>query len=334
MISIKKFLSKDDEAERAVMQAVRLLVLGIAEHAGGGEADVTARFRQGVQEIADVLVDDIDPDQLLVHANAVVSALQDHHRRATRHRALQTTELQNMVKMLASTLAAVAAASGTQVMRLGEIEKQVVVASELNDVRTIKAKLSECLEDIRKESERQRKETGDIIQELSQGLEDARKSTMVVREVSASDAVTGLPLRPDAEAALAQAGRSATEAYAAVLVLDRLQTFNLRFGREVGDDVLVAFARMIKKQLGSSDQLFRWSGPTLVALLPRQSSLERVRGDVKRFVETKLEHTIETPSRSIMLPIAARWAVFPMMAAPRLMYQKIDAFATISGPRD
>ncbi len=334
MISIKKFLSKDGEADRAAMQAVRLLVLGIGEHAAEGDADVTARFREGIQDIVDVLGDEIEPEELLLHVNAVVSALQDHHRRTLRQRTLQTTELQNIVKMLTSTVGVVASASDTHVTRLGEIEKQVLVASELNDVRSIKAKLSDCLGDIRKESERQRKETGEIIEELTQGLEYARKGTTAVRENGALDAVTGLPFRPDAEAALAQAGRTGAESYAAVLVLDRLQTFNLRFGREVGDEVLVAFTRMIRKQLSSGDQLFRWSGPTLVALLPRQGSLERVRGDVKRIVETKLEHTIETPSRSIMLPIAARWAVFPMMAAPRLMYQKIDAFAMVSGLRD
>ncbi len=334
MISIKKFLSKDEEAERAAMRAVRLLVKGIGEHAADGEPDVCARFREGIHEIANALVDEIDTDELLVHANSVVSALQDHHRRAARHRTLRITELQNMVKMLTSTMGAIAAAGNTHVSRLSEIENLVARAFDLDDVRSIKAKLGECLADIRKESERQRKETGEIIEELSQGLEQARIGATSVRESGTSDPVTGLPLRPEAEAALAQAGRSGSQAYAAVLVLDRLQTFNLRFGREIGDEVLVAFSRMVRKLLTPGDQLFRWSGPTLVALLPRPNSLERVRTEVARIVETKMEHNIETPSRSIMLPIAARWAVFPMMAAPRLIYQKIDAFAAVPGPRD
>jgi hypothetical protein len=44
-------------------------------------------------------------------------------------------------------------------------------------------------------------------------------------------------------------------------------------------------------------------------------------------MESRWEHTIQTPSRSILLPIAMRWAVFPMMAAPRLLFHKIDVFA-------
>jgi len=34
------------------------------------------------------------------------------------------------------------------------------------------------------------------------------------------------------------------------------------------------------------------------------------------------------------LPVAARWTVLPTMAAPRLLFHKIEAFAAVPGAQD
>jgi GGDEF domain-containing protein len=334
VISIKKFLSQDSGAERARMHVVRILVQGIGQHAVAGEADECLRFRESIQEVSDALVDDIPQADLLVRAGSVLSALESHNRRTASRLRLQQVELQNMLKMLTSTMGIISAVSDANVSRLSEIEIQVASASALDDVRMIKSRLSDCLADIKREAENQRKETGATIEQLSQGLDEARRRSISIIESPEQDAVTGLPLRPEAETALIQSGKGGAQSYVAVLALDRLQTVNLRFGREAGDEVLVEFSRMVRKQLPPEDRLFRWSGAALLALLPRTGSLERVRSEIGRIMEIKLEHTIQTPSRSILLPIGARWTVFPMMAAPRLMYQKIDAFAAAPIPRD
>jgi len=206
-----------------------------------------------------------------------------------------------------------------------------VNVSELEDVRIMKVRLSDCLADIRTEAERQEMQMGETIEQLSQGLDQARRGLAGVEE---KDAVTGLPGRSEAEAVLAQAGRAGPQAYAAVMVLDRLQTLNARFGRQAGDEVLMEFAGMVQRQLDPNDRLYRWSGPALLAFLPRAESLEMVRNEIGRIMETRLEHSIQTPSRDILVPIAARWTVFPMMAAPRLFYQKIDTFAAQPTARD
>ena len=316
------------------MHVVRVLVQGIGQHAVAGEADECLRFRESIKEVSDALVDDIAPADLLVHAGSVLSALESHNRRTTSRLHLQQMELQNMLKMLTSTVGIVSAVSDANVNRLNEIEMQVASASELDDVRMIKGKLSDCLSDIRKEAENQRKETGATIKQLTQGLDEARQRSLSILENPEQDVVTGLPLRPEAETALAQSGKGGPQSYVAVLVLDRLQTLNVRFGREAGDEVLAEFSRMIRKLLPPEDRIYRWSGAALLAIMPRAVSIERVRSEIGRIMETKLEHTIQTPSRSILLPVGARWTLFPMMAAPRLMYQKIDAFAAAPVPRD
>ena len=239
-----------------------------------------------------------------------------------------------MVKMLASTVKVVSAAGDSNTGVLGDIEKRIEVVSALDDVRVIKARLSDCLIDIRREAERQHTANGEIIEQLTHELNQARKLVAGQQGGNARDLITGLPLRPEAEAALAQSGRAGVRAYAAVFVLDRLQILNVRFGREAGDETLVAFACMVENHLAAGDRLFRWGGPALLAILPRADSIESVRSELGRMMATKLEHSIRTPSRNIMVPITASWTLFPMMAASRLMFQKIDTFAAAPASRE
>jgi hypothetical protein len=58
------------------------------------------------------------------------------------------------------------------------------------------------------------------------------------------------------------------------------------------------------------------------------------RSEIAHIVGSKLEHTVHAESRSIMIPIAARWDVFPVMAAQGLINQRIDRFAAALAARD
>ena len=118
------------------------------------------------------------------------------------------------------------------------------------------------------------------------------------------------------------------------MVLDRLQIFNMRFGHTVGDEAFRYFATFLRGQFRPTDQIFRWSGPVLVALMSRPSRLEIVHDEVARLMESRCEHTVQTASRAILLPIAARWSVFPSMAAPRLLIHKIDGFAAAKSEQE
>jgi len=192
--------------------------------------------------------------------------------------------------------------------------------------------LSECLDGIRRETERQRAETARAAEGLMRGLESAQAG--LADSSTAPDSITGLPLRRQAEEAFAEACRDETQAYVLAVVIDRIQILNKRFGYEVGDEVMRYFAGFLRSQVQSKDLLFRWTGPTLAGLLFRSNRLERVRDEIGRIMELKYEHTVKTASRTILLPISARWALFPMMASPRLLIQKIENFISFQSSHD
>src|SRR5580700_1014761 len=112
---------------------------------------------------------------------------------------------------------------------------------------------------------------------------------------------------------LAEPGLGTFRPFATGFPLDHLPILNTRFGREAGDEMLLAFSRMVQQKLSHGDQLFRWGGPVLLAVLEGRTSAELVRSEMNRWMESKVEHTIQTPTRSVLIPICVRWCVFPIM---------------------
>jgi diguanylate cyclase (GGDEF)-like protein len=326
VISIRKFLTQNTEGEQALLRVVHLLLEVIDKQAAAGDSEECARFRETISQFSAALGESTANAELLVQAGAVVKGFEEYAHFAAKQHRLQTAELQVMVKMLTATVRAIAASGSAQIRALGDIERRVTTASELDDVRLIKTALSDCLTGIRQESERQQRDTAETIEQLNQGLNDAKNRIRGAGTIELLDEVTGLPGRPAAEAALVKAGQEGPQSYAAVMVLDRLQALNARFGRDVGDGVLAMFADFVRKNLRPEDRLFRWGGPTLLVVLPRQDNIDCVRNEVARMMATRLEHTIQTPSRSLLVPVSARWSVLPAMAATRLICQRIDAF--------
>lgn len=74
---------------------------------------------------------------------------------------------------------------------------------------------------------------------------------------------------------------------------------------------------------------FRWSGPAVLLLRP--GTVDQAAPIIRRVLEQRIEYEVEMDARTILLPIAARWDVVPMMADPRLVVNKIDSFAAFQG---
>jgi diguanylate cyclase (GGDEF)-like protein len=331
VISLKKFLASS-ETEASLMRMVKLLLQGIALHAMEGNPEDYSRFRDNIARVELRLDEEISTQELPVLAGSAIQAIEDYNRRTSTYLQLQRMEFQTMVKMLTSTVSAITAAGNASVRQLQEIEKQVEAATEIEDVRQIKARLSDCLDGIRRETERQRAVTARTAEDLAQGLESAQ--AVLDNSSTAPDPITGLPPRRRAEEAFAQACRDEGQAYVLAAVIDRIPILNVRFGYEVGDEIMRYFAGFLKSQLQPKDLLFRWTGPALAGLLYRSNRIERVRDEIGRIMELKYEHTVQTASRTILLPISARWALFPMMAPPGLLTRKFDNFISFQSSHE
>lgn len=335
MISIKRFLNTQDEVsgtEGPLRQALALLLAAIDIHAVQGDELDYVQFRSAIQEIAAQFSSETSAAQIFVTAGAVSTALREYNERTSRYLRSYDTEYQNMVAMLAQTVACVTNASDSSALRLRDIQQQLKAASVIEDVRTLRMRLSQCLESIQNEIENQKMEAERVRIELQKTLPAPSASTGPPKPVIVIDPVTGLPNHAAAEAALAEAA-DASGVFAVPIVPNRVHAINALFGYRVGDRVMRRVSDHYRGALLPEDRMFRWRGPSLIALIARDSSIENVRMDLARIGGGRIGELTDVGNRSILLPVSASWAVFPMNTQSESLVVEIDRFVASRVPQ-
>jgi GGDEF domain-containing protein len=253
--------------------------------------------------------------------------MQNYNRRTSHILSARSAELQSIVGMLTGAMSQISTTSQTSIARLQDLQRQVEQAVMLEDVRTVKLRLSECLESMRGETERQRNESVKVVDELKKGLQDVQAPKRA--EASAgTDPLTGLPSRAEGEAAILAAGGPGLHAYAALFVLSRVQAIATRYGSELGDGVLLVLLQRLSLGLSPQDHFFRWSPDSFLAVLHRKESGDLLRREVTRLLSVRLEQTFEIASRSVTLPISPTWTILPLFESSQgEVLRKLDLFS-------
>jgi GGDEF domain-containing protein len=327
MISLKKLLNANPEAPVSMLRAAQILLQGIGEHAIRGDPEEYTQFCQGMEQATAALADCTDGPESLTQAAGAIRLLEDYNRRTAQQLRVRGSELQGMVKMLTAAIGEISTAGEENVSRLRGIEGLVSSVTQIEDVRAVRAQLSVCLDEIRKEAGRQKVVSRSAVDRLTQDLQRVQAGT-------STDALTGLPVRARAVELISNACGSEQPAIVAVMVIDRLQAVNAALGPEAGDQLLRYFSGYVARGLTSGDQLFRWTGASLLALVLRPAKIETLREEIRYLLEQKLECTVRTATRSVRLPVTARWTLFPTMTSSRLLIQKIDTFASLQPAKD
>lgn len=336
MISLKPYLfgAKDQGAGNAYRRIIGLFLQGIALHAVEGEKSDHDHFRADIDQFLKQITPDMPMPELLVVVGAALQAMEDYNRRTTQVIHRQNSELQNMVSMLTQTVITIGASGESSIQKLQEIERSIERVRMLEDMQALKLRLGECLEAVREEALRQKTAGQSTLESLKRELENSRDRVGPIAAAMELDAATGLPSKKDALRAIQAAVESPANKFLAIAVVSRVQAVNARFGYAVGDGVLAAFSDHFRKNLGAQAQVFRWHGPSVIALLERDAKLETVRDEVRSFAEAKLERTAEVGNRTVLLPISATWTIFMVGPPMDELLKRMEAFTAAQVPRD
>ena len=330
MISLRKFWSQQAPEPASgpadLMRVIQLLLQGIALHAVEGDPQDYQSFRRDLQQQMDAVSANPPLADLLVRVGAVLKSLEGYNARTTRHLRMQGAELHHMIAMLTRTVATLGSASEQSVGRLHDIEGQLEKASGIDDVRVLKIRMEDCLEAIRSEAQRQKTEASHTVASLRDEIRESQHRIAAAGAGPVLDPTTGLPARAAAAAALAEWVLAPNPPYAALFIVDRIVLYNTRFGYEAGDRVLKAFLEELRHHLPPTDQIFRWSGPAFLALLPRPDRIEKVREHLRFLLPGRIERNLELSNRSALLTITSTWAVFPVAAPLEGLMEQLDSF--------
>ncbi len=334
MISIKSFLSRDTDAEIAYRRVISLFLQGISLHAVEGDKADHERFREDIDRCLAVLTPETPVSELLVVVGGALRAMEDYNQRTSKFVRRQNTELQHMVAMLTQTIITIGASSEHSVSRLQNIEKSIESTQAVEDIQILKLRLSECLEAVREEAMRQQKDGQAALENLKKELESSQELAGSFKPQPELDRTTGLPGKSEADRAIRHAIESPRGKFLVIAVCSRVQAVNARFGYAVGDKILAVFAEHFKKGLAASDQLFRWQGPAIVALIERAERIERVRTEIRQFADTRFERTVEVGQRTVLIPISAIWSIYPVAPPLDAFLKQLDVFTAAQVSRD
>ena len=328
MVTLKQYLN---DWQPELRRVVSVMFDGLASSAVRSDEAEHADLSATLKGIESTIEEEFTPERLVGAAGDGIKALDEYNQRTTRFIRQQGAELRKMIAMLSESILRIGDSSERSQQALEGIQANLRQARGLEDLQKLKARLGTCLEQLCGEALRQKEESRTAIAELRQHIEHAEVEVPCTGE---ADAVTGLPGRAAAEAALREASGQPGRKYVGILVLDRLQSINARFGSGIGDQVLAELARHLERHLTTADNLYRWSGPTLLALMPRQCTIDRIRMDLKPAFGKCLDKEFDVGGRNVLIPVSPAWAVFGLLPPVSTIVKHIDAFVASQTPRD
>ena len=71
----------------------------------------------------------------------------------------------------------------------------------------------------------------------------------------------------------------------------------------------------------------------MVALIERSETLDRVRDQIRRIMEMRLDENLELGERAVLIPVSSAWSVFQLIAMATAERQ-IQAFIASQGNRE
>jgi hypothetical protein len=97
----------NDKGEATLLRVIQLLLQGISLHAVEGNPEDRERFREALNAVSRAIEEEPDAEGILIHACTAIRTLQDYNQRTDQNLGAQHQELQDIVKMLTSTIGSI-----------------------------------------------------------------------------------------------------------------------------------------------------------------------------------------------------------------------------------
>jgi GGDEF domain-containing protein len=327
LISLKRYLSGGlEEGANSAVRAVSLLIQGIGLHALDQNKVDYECLRGELTVLDDQLSARMTEAELLIIVGDVIKSFGAHNRRGAARLRGQLAEFQGIIAALGGAMAKTVSASDTSLDKLREIRSALAATEQIEDLRRLKANLSECLDGIGMEVEAHKKQSSTGMAALNDGVLEFEKRRSHMQLKPATDPVTGLQTRAEAENVLTEHASRDAPSVAVIFAVKRLKQVNTRFGYGAGDGLLERLATY----LGSArpeDTLYRWSGPALLSVISRDISFEKVRQDMRSLVAGIPEYQVRIGAGVAMIITAVGWAAFPVAIPVEKLVARLDGFA-------
>jgi GGDEF domain-containing protein len=327
LISLSRYLnSGTGVASPSAIRAISLLIQGMGLHSLDQNKEDYDYLRSELTYLEQGLGEKTNEPELLIAVGQVLKTLETYNRRTAGRLRAQFAELQGIISTLSGAVGKMVSASDVSLGKLKGIQSEITGADQIEDLKRLKTHLSACLETIGQEVESHRYNSSSSLTALTAGLQEFESRVARVQTQVATDPVTGLPMRGEAETVLAKNAELSTKSVAVIFAIKRLKQVNIRFGYASGDGMLERLATYLGSAATPADGLYRWNGPALLAIFSRDFPFDRIRDDVRKLVTAIPEYEVRIGTRVAEVVMAVGWAIFPVTRPADKIVRQIDAF--------
>jgi GGDEF domain-containing protein len=253
-----------------------------------------------------------------------IEALESYCEHTAEYLRDQNEERQSMVAMLTDTVADLSGQTDVSVTRLQTIEKQIERASELDDIRALRANLEESLLALREAAAQERSSSVATVERLRGQIALAQRHVSEAAQ-QPRDIKGDFDLLPEPSE---DQPESPSTAYVAAFRLQRADHIASRFGDRVKHQMLAMIGAQLKTVMAPGDKLLRWKGTSFVMFLNSTASIQEIRAHLLSAVGRTSQQYIEVGNKSVLLSVGVDWIVFPQADRPSLdaVFTEVDAF--------
>jgi diguanylate cyclase (GGDEF)-like protein len=310
-------------------------ISGIARYTVDGREDELSAFRDSMLALAANIHEQANAPEMESSVSRALELFRDYNSRVMKFNNVHTGELKSVMRTMTETITYLSESRTRSVHHLQFVERELEQAAEIDDIRLLRTRIMGCLDVVREETVRLQSEA----QARSQEVREQIGRAMAVSEMpppprfGLMDTVTGLPSRRAAERTISETVQSGGNSAVAVFVVTRLSAINSKYGRSVGDEVMLRVANHFAQHLSSDTLLYRWSGPALVAVINTHEDAEAINRAWAKAAAIKQEINLETKERAVFVVVetSMSFQVVTKGTVVRELFHGLDRFIAEAG---
>lgn len=278
-------------------------ITGISRYTVDGNDEELATFRESMLSLASHIHEQANQVEVESSVTQAIELFRDYNAKALKFNHTHAGELKSVMRTMTETITYLSESRTRSVHHLQYMERELEKAAHIDDIRILRARIVSCLDSVREETTRLQTESENRSQEVRSQLNHAMTAadTPPPPRFGIMDPVTGLPSRKAAERTISDTFHSAGNFATAVFVVNKLSAINSKYGRAVGDEVMLRVANHFAQHLSSDTLLYRWSGPALVALINTRDNPESVRKAWAKTAGLKQEISLIAKERNVFV---------------------------------
>lgn len=285
VISLKKYLDSDrDELVRSALNCYRAALMTMGSAGAQVCPPVGSTLKQSLTNLQEKIVE-VTPARIQETEAGVEKELQDWAQRATDYTKQRTSELKELLLVMAGTAEAVGERDTRYQAQFQAFSAQLSKLADLQDLTEVRTSLLARAAELKSCVQKMADDGKQAVAQLRAEVRKCQSRIEEVERIAVFDPLTGLANRRGIETAIEFRLAQARSFCLMMLDLNEFKKLNDVYGHLAGDQVLKQFAAELKAVFRATDSVGRWGGDEFVVVVDvLQAEAEQFAERVKKWV--------------------------------------------------